>query len=90
MKSNTPGNTPAKAHATVYAQDISLACPHCGQLMLQLSPDARPIQEKKVACPSCCKQTKMAKLKTSSGDTYQLYLRQIDPNARIGIYSYKK
>ncbi|AKZ62098.1 hypothetical protein F506_04910 [Herbaspirillum hiltneri N3] len=89
MKSNNPADK-AAAHPSIFAQDISLACPHCGQLMLQLSPDARPIQEKKVACPSCCKQSKMAKLKTSSGDTYQLYIRQIDPNARIGVYSYKK
>ncbi|GEM_PF-1023665 len=86
MKSNTslPGNT------SIFAQDINLACPHCGQLMLQLSADARPIQEQKIACPACSKRSKMAKLKTSSGDTYQLYIRQIDPNAQIGIYSYKK
>ena len=86
MKSNT--NAPA--HASIFAQDISLACPHCGQLMLQLSADARPIQDQKVACPACCKRSKMAKLKTSNGETYQLYIRQIDPNAQIGIYSYKK
>lgn len=86
MKSNT--NMPAQA--SVLARDISLACPHCGQLMLQLSADARPIQEQKVACPACCKRSKMAKLKTSDGESFQLYIRQIDPNARINTYSYKK
>jgi len=86
MKSNT--NIFAQPHMT--AHDISLACPHCGQLMLQLSIDARPIQEQKIACPSCCRRSKMAQLKTSNGDTYQLHIRQIDPNARIGVYSYKK
>jgi predicted RNA-binding Zn-ribbon protein involved in translation (DUF1610 family) len=86
MKSNT--NTPSCA--AEFTQDISLACPHCGQLMLQLSAEARPIQEQKIACPACSKRSKMAKLKTSSGDTYQLYIRQIDPNAQIGIYRYKK
>ncbi len=78
------------AHATVRAADISLLCPHCGQFMLQLSADVRPIQEKKHACPACSKQTRMAKLKTRNGDTYQLYLRQIDPKARIDVYRYKK
>jgi predicted RNA-binding Zn-ribbon protein involved in translation (DUF1610 family) len=86
MKSNTHSS----GTASLFAQDISLACPHCGQLMLQLSIDARPIQEQKVACPACSRRSKMAKLKTSSGDTYQLYIRQIDPNAQIGTYSYKK
>jgi len=86
MKSNT--NVSAPGHKPVH--DINQACPHCGQLMLQLSIDARPIQEQKIACPSCAKRSKMAHLKTSSGDTYQLYIRQIDPNARIGVYSYKK
>lgn len=90
MTSNTNVNAQARAQATLFAQDISLACPHCGQLMLQLPADARPIQEKKVACPACSRQTKMAKLKTSNGDTYQLHIRQIDPKARIGVYSYKK
>jgi transposase-like protein len=85
-------NTAARntAHVTIRQQDISLLCPHCDQFMLQLSPSMRPIQEKKHACPACSKQTRMAKLKTRSGDTYQLYLRQIDPKARVSVYSYKK
>jgi len=78
------------AAAKTTAQNISLLCPHCGQFMLQLSPEMRPIQEKKHACPACSKQTRMAKLKTRSGDNYQLYLRQIDTKGRIGVYSYKK
>jgi len=83
-------NSKAHANTTMAATDISLACPYCGQLMLQLSVDARPIQEQKIVCPACSRRSKMAKLKTSNGDTYQLHIRQIDPNARIGIYSYKK
>ncbi|MBB3213543.1 transcription elongation factor Elf1 [Herbaspirillum sp. Sphag1AN] len=71
-------------------QNINLACPHCGQMLLQLSIDARPIQEQKVACPACARRSKMAALKTSTGDTYQLYIRQIDPRAQISVYSYKK
>ena len=80
----------ATKHAALTAADIRLACPHCGQLMLQLALDARPIQEQKMACPACAKRSKMAKLKTSSGDSYELYIRQIGPNARISVYPYKK
>ena len=87
MKLNT---TSAHTPLNMATKDISLACPHCGQFMLQLSPEVRPIQEQKVACPACCKKSKMAKLRTGSGETYQLYIRQIDPKARIDIYSYKK
>ena len=89
MKSETSINE-APIHVDMRPQDIVLRCPSCRQIMLQLPVHARPIQDQKLACPCCGKKTSVAKLHTGDGETYQIYRRQIDPNARMHIYSYKK
>jgi transposase-like protein len=69
---------------------IDLACPHCQQLMLQISTDARPIQEQRHTCSSCNQTTKIAKLMTGEGHTFQEYMRTRNPKARMPIYEYRK
>ncbi|GGC78053.1 hypothetical protein GCM10011396_26550 [Undibacterium terreum] len=62
---------------------IDLICPYCGELVLQLPTEARPIQERQYICTSCNRKTKIAKLMTSNGNTFQDYTRQNSPNAQI-------
>ena len=67
---------------------INLICPHCHAVALELPADARPIQERKVCCPSCNQVTKLANLKMQTGDTFQQHQRKISPNAKIAAYAY--
>ena len=72
----------------MFPVSIELVCPHCKQIALQLPANARPIQEQKISCPSCGNMTKLAKLKTPTGDTFQQYRREIDPKSKISVYVY--
>lgn len=59
---------------------IALACPHCRHTVTQLAPGARPIQDQRVNCTSCKRASKLAKLTTSDGNTFQMYMREVAAN----------
>lgn len=88
MLSSLGYNWVPKEECTIMSPNyIDLACPYCGHLVLQLPAEARPIQEQQHICTSCHRKTKIAKLKTGDGTTFQLYTRQNSRYAQMPIYN---
>lgn len=72
---------------TMNAATVDLFCPACGVLALQVRGGERPIQERKVACPACRHSSRIARLQTTAGDSFQKHVRQHDPNAQVSCYA---